>query len=538
MTLCSLKTSKGNDAVLHDGYIYRRGRELVSGEITWRCVSKSCKSSIRTDRDLTLVRESEYTHSHPVSAKVQVDMPAPSLLPACSETESSLVVTSPERFGMSYSLTSSTPKEIVNTRHNNESEINHDRLSYEDLLMVNESLREKVATLKVQWNAVVDHSIELDKRLLQLEDSRGVEVSCQTEEFEFHTCLQNPPHLEPRILVDRQCQSSLPDSHQCSQLVDEIRHWKMRSLELKMRLEERDADFSELSAKYSQTMKKFDEFQHVIETFYDAQRRSRENSQIGGVSSGSLCPALLNKHLAGKKLMKNVVGNKHKVVIVGDSHVRNLPESLNKKLSSAYQTKAYAFPGAPMNSVLNSTMIQGEIKNLTSHDFLFIIGGTNSFKNISTEDDCISYSEMLAGFVREFGVTNILVSTVPYRYDLPSFSWENALIKRVNNLIRNINGVSIIELWNAPRSCHTRHGLHFNSRGKSWIAGKLIQNLTSFCDGRLSTCETSPIIDVEQSLGDVVCGDEDTSLRDGDVDENEKTHVPFLSANLQMFRVT
>ena len=51
-------TNRGKKRLLHNGYSYRIGAVLKSGDISWRCTNKKCKSRLRF-----LVLIARYNHS-------------------------------------------------------------------------------------------------------------------------------------------------------------------------------------------------------------------------------------------------------------------------------------------------------------------------------------------------------------------------------------------------------------------------------------------------------------------------------------------
>ncbi|KAG8294970.1 hypothetical protein J6590_091036 [Homalodisca vitripennis] len=68
----------------------------------------------------------------------------------------------------------------------------------------------------------------------------------------------------------------------------------------------------------------------------------------------------------------------------------------------------------------------------------------------------------------------IILVDLPNRYELPLWSCvnesqrnTNLSLKELSNLYSN---VTLVEISKAARPLHTRHGLHLNSLGKSWLA--------------------------------------------------------------------
>jgi len=75
--------------------------------------------------------------------------------------------------------------------------------------------------------------------------------------------------------------------------------------------------------------------------------------------------------------------------------------------------------------------------------------------------------------------TNVIVATLPYRYDLPDFSCVNVVIKEINSqiakLCKHFKNVRLLDMYKIPRTYHTEHGLHLNKFGKRYISGILLR---------------------------------------------------------------
>ena len=82
-------------------------------------------------------------------------------------------------------------------------------------------------------------------------------------------------------------------------------------------------------------------------------------------------------------------------------------------------------------------------------------------------------------FCSKYENTNIIILTVPHRYDLPAFSCVNSEIEKVNKKLgkwgRKFRHVKILNA-SMDRSGYTNHGMHLNRKGKMLIA-KSIANV-------------------------------------------------------------
>ena len=126
-------------------------------------------------------------------------------------------------------------------------------------------------------------------------------------------------------------------------------------------------------------------------------------------------------------------------------------------------------------------MAKGVVGKLTMNDFVIICSGTNdidrnysrnAFKNITT-------------FIKNVNHTNMILISVPYRYDLTDYSHVNSTMKSLNSkllkLAKIFSHVSIIEILN-NRLLFTKHGLHLNESGKELLSNQLVLHIFSILE--------------------------------------------------------
>jgi hypothetical protein len=134
------------------------------------------------------------------------------------------------------------------------------------------------------------------------------------------------------------------------------------------------------------------------------------------------------------------------------------------------------YPGAPLHYILSGTCSDATLRTFRDNDVIAIVGGTNSFDEFSTKRDIEIYITALNLFLNSFTRTKFIISTIPYRNDLPGDSSVNRLIIEANVCIRNWcdkNSIKVLELWDFYRRFYTKHGLHFNKLGKLELTKRL-----------------------------------------------------------------
>lgn len=102
-----------------------------------------------------------------------------------------------------------------------------------------------------------------------------------------------------------------------------------------------------------------------------------------------------------------------------------------------------------------------------------VLGGANDI-----------YSNDANGFIRKFFTLlqtlyfiNVVVVTIPLRYDLPVWSCVNKEIQKTNRKVMNFcqryHNFNIVDISDLERDKFTGHGLHMNRRGKIELANRI-----------------------------------------------------------------
>ena len=71
--------------------------------------------------------------------------------------------------------------------------------------------------------------------------------------------------------------------------------------------------------------------------------------------------------------MNSSTRKNHKIVMIGDSHVKNCALELQHNLGVNYEVSSFVKPGARMNAIVNTA--RDEIKKLRSEDVVVIWEG-------------------------------------------------------------------------------------------------------------------------------------------------------------------
>jgi hypothetical protein len=191
-----------------------------------------------------------------------------------------------------------------------------------------------------------------------------------------------------------------------------------------------------------------------------------------------------------------IAHRRHKILIIGDSHVRGLSDKVNNGLDDAFSVTGITKPNADIEGITSSLHLQ--IDNLTKKDLIIFYGGT---KDISRNESRKGL-RFLKAFVQRTVNTNVILLGAPHRYDLPSFSCVNTEVKlfnkRLQSLMCNFNHVRIFGTF-TERIHNTDHGLHLNKKGKDWIVSGLVKEIRNlYLPHRISLPIVLPWKDVNE----------------------------------------
>jgi lysophospholipase L1-like esterase len=178
-----------------------------------------------------------------------------------------------------------------------------------------------------------------------------------------------------------------------------------------------------------------------------------------------------NASLVQIPLNKNT---KHTILLIGDSHIRDCADKTKDNLNKMFSVLGLIKPGADINIL--SSSIELMVKSLTHNDVIVLSGGT---KDIGKNNSKEAIRNVL-NFVKTNSHTNIVLLTVPHRYDLESWSCVNEEIRVYNRKLEKcIKCFKHVTLLNHDlnRALYTRHGLHFNKTGKNVLA----RNIALIC---------------------------------------------------------
>jgi len=169
---------------------------------------------------------------------------------------------------------------------------------------------------------------------------------------------------------------------------------------------------------------------------------------------------------------------KEHVLITGDSHARNYTANVKTEIRDNFEVQGLVKPGAGTDILVNSA--HNDIISLSKSDVLIFCGGANDVrKNIS-----IKVLQHVMNLIKSNNHTNIILVTVPRRYDLMQSSCVNSEIKSFNRkpkMVKVYQHLSVLQM-NNDRKLFTIHGLHLNGQGKEVLSKLTVSHTHSLLE--------------------------------------------------------
>jgi hypothetical protein len=122
----------------------------------------------------------------------------------------------------------------------------------------------------------------------------------------------------------------------------------------------------------------------------------------------------------------------HNTIMTGDSFLRGIRENVELSLSDKFGLYSLVKPGCKINTLLESA--KSVIVRLNHKDAILICGGSNDLNNNNNE----SVIKYITEFIKANNHTNIILASVPVRYDLSHYSQANKEIRSYNNKLTEI----------------------------------------------------------------------------------------------------
>lgn len=221
----------------------------------------------------------------------------------------------------------------------------------------------------------------------------------------------------------------------------------------------------------------------------------------------------LQKNVNSKKINKNINSEGRKVLMLTDSHGRNLQTLVQDHLCDV-NVCSFVKPGAKINDVLLENNLESFTRDYTDHDVIVVIGGTNDIDELSPFQ--LSMHKAMDKLEKLSSRTNVVLLEIMKRFDM-NYDEEigianNILYSRCEK-IKNNHRISFVQTnKDLERADYTKHGLHLRVRGKRKLASSLTRIIEDMV-GRVSDIDNQVLFGEESSIGfSLGCHDDSESV--------------------------
>lgn len=173
------------------------------------------------------------------------------------------------------------------------------------------------------------------------------------------------------------------------------------------------------------------------------------------------------KHQRGENMLN--------LTLVADSQGRDIIKYLHMDMGDNASVFGHVQPGAKLQNVLDALLSSDKNNpDCKENEWVVIMAGCNDVNDGNSLHLTDKFKNLLEEKVLQLQQKNIIVATLPYRYDLQCHSRTHKIIADINTEIRQLTerytNVYLLDLYLLERWCHTAHGLHINKKGKQRVS--------------------------------------------------------------------
>lgn len=491
-----LEVSKtGKDTILFNNHKYRESYSVKSGEIVWRCLGKICKASIRTNKEKNAIYFSNECHSgqHPVTMRA--------LTPTTSNR-----ATIPQPAGSSPLTT--TPESTPSRNSFTDTYLGEKQLNdvHTDLHAENIALKKEIAELRQERRMILDHSIESDQRLLQYTEAVFLPPPSPTElSPAMHSPISKATqtiqdsnstndcavqcNLTPNICDNQLCMTNRELVESLKTTVEvleaEIVFLKTEMTKLGPSLIEAEDSFSSWKIQSKQKLLSTNNKFSVLDSEQQPFQMSRAKKAINSSHKSAKSKKKNNKPKIDKTrvVSTNIISNLKlkpnpfmvhfdNVVIEGDSHARDLSGILQQNIGRSTTVTGICKPSAKLLNVTS-----GAPPPPGTRSCCIILAGSN---DVAAGEARNIYSLMEQQIKTRLSSAAVILSTIPFRHDLPKWHLMNQQIVDCNSYLKELGKrlhVEVLDFNAIHRRWFTRHGMHLRLPGKRILAKLMLDCL-------------------------------------------------------------
>jgi len=545
MTLTWIRQGNKPPYLVYNKFKFREGRTLCSSLVSWRCCAKDCSAWIKTDLKKSKIVERKAIHNHapPVIPSANSTPSAKNIncnfdLDATATTEASLAaedtsnISSPpastsvnddveqlERENASLKVEVQTLKQRLSdvTAHAISSDSR--LLQYTDQVFVCSPSGPTTSTPSDTSYTSHQSTINANSNSTPSATTLSSQILPSTVERKFHEDQEEERECRPtheiqklyekleslsQIVEEQSKKFAIIDEQLClkteeyNKLTDLVKtlseqiefcnvtYQKNNGVLISKKQAPSVQDSKEISFlkltcnPHVSTRNRFSSLQNMSEEEPVKNvvhpRPSNSNKTVNNPVSG-IKPCLKGNHMTSKHDSGNYV-NKRKIVIIGDSQSRNVSQTVRSHLPN-YDVTGFCYSGAKLKDIITSA--KDILDKMTKRDTVVLLGGTNDV-NYGLPYQLTIRKAVCALLQAYRGKINIIISYIPYRYDIDKYNINDDIFV-ANLTLRDAviksggedSEVHVIDVnWLLTRRDYTRHGLHYNHNGKIKISKAIV----------------------------------------------------------------
>ncbi|KAG8242318.1 hypothetical protein J6590_068265 [Homalodisca vitripennis] len=491
--------NNGKQYLVTKNFKFRLSRILTDGSISWRCTKKDCSSWVKTDSKKSKLLSEKQEHEHgaqynstalPSSTPLPRTRAAPPATASVSVSPASTPATTPSAASTSVpstpaasSSTAASPAVCTGSAAtpsapNTPITVSHSPTYFSELVSENTALKKELTDLKLQLQSVLDHSIESDQRLLQFTNEifttkPSTSTNSQSRPALIDQHSQTESASSDLLLPGKICTGCQIHEKEISKLMNTVRVLELEITALKQpHTSPAHAPQITVGNRYMALSDLNDEdtasFTVVSRKKKNAREKTTNKKQKHISSKKHDHDTKSKKHT---KLKKTILPFKN-VTVLGDSHSRNLSAIMRAQTAGHTNIIGVCKPGAGLLHIAPSHAPP------ENHCYVLVVG-TNDLA-AGRQDIVFQHMEEVIKSCRIS--SNLLVSPLPPRYDLPPDSPIHESIALANSYVSELceryEGVAMMDISVLGREHFTPHGLHLTTTGKSLLAGLIVKELT------------------------------------------------------------
>ncbi|XP_039292174.1 uncharacterized protein LOC120353257 [Nilaparvata lugens] len=226
---------------------------------------------------------------------------------------------------------------------------------------------------------------------------------------------------------------------------------------------------------FEETLRKHENVNNTEEKLSNAKKlKGMKTTDYGGSERISNGRKQLRKE-NWKTQSTHCESRKKRILMFADDTGRLICSKLHNMTDSDTTVSGNVFSGAGLDVILGAVRSNTEHRNFTKNDAIDLTGGSNDVMKYRNINRLLRRIDETIETLRH---TNVIMCTLPYRYNQLPQSTCNRMITRFNEGVKNLteyHGTSLIELNDLQTQDHTSLNQHLNGRGKVQFSKRIMQ---------------------------------------------------------------